>query len=138
MRFLDANVFIYAYYKSKRELSDKQKEMKEHAKEIIKRINEGEDVITTVIHLSKVSNILKKAIGFDDLHLLLLGLYSFDNIKIVDVTKEDYLAAIEMTRDMGLDPNDCLAVEIMRRERVDEIYTFDRGFDRVEGVKRVT
>ena len=75
MRFLDANVFIYAYYKSKRELSDKQKEMKEHAKEIIKRINEGEDVITTVIHLSEVSNILKKALGFDD--LLLLGLYSF-------------------------------------------------------------
>ena len=60
------------------------------------------------------------------------------DIKIVDVTKEDYLAAIEMTRDRGLDPNDCLAVEIMRRESVDEIYTFDRGFDRVEGVKRVT
>lgn len=35
MRFLDANVFIYAYYKPKRELTEKQKQMKERSKEII-------------------------------------------------------------------------------------------------------
>jgi len=34
MRFLDANVFIYAYYKPKRELTEKQKPMKERSKEI--------------------------------------------------------------------------------------------------------
>jgi len=137
MRFLDANVFIYAYYKPKRELTEKQKEMKEKAKEIIRKINEGEKVITTVVHLSEISNILKRGLGLDDLHSLLIGLYSFDNIRIIDVTKEDYLSAIEMIKDIKLDPNDCLAMEVMRREGISEIYTFDRGFDDVGGVKRI-
>jgi len=52
MKFLDANVFIYAYYKPTRKLTEKQKEMKERSKAIIRRVNEGEAVITTVVHLS--------------------------------------------------------------------------------------
>jgi len=32
MRFLDANIFIYAYYKPKRGLSSKEKTMKEKLK----------------------------------------------------------------------------------------------------------
>ena len=137
MRFLDANVFIYAYYKPKRELTDKEKEMKEHAKDTITRINEGEDVITTVVHLSEVTNILKRALSMEDLYSLLIGLFSMDNVRIVDVTTEDYLGAIELTSELKMDPNDCLAVDVMRCEDINEIYTFDRGFDGVAGIIRV-
>lgn len=137
MRFLDANVFIYAYYKPKRELTEKQKEMKERSKEIIKRINEGEEVITTVVHLSEVSNILKRALSMDDLHSLLIGLFSLDNVWIVDVTVEVYLGAIELMSELKMDSNDCLAVEVMRCEDINEIYSFDKGFDDVVGIKRV-
>jgi len=137
MRFLDANVFIYAYYKPKRELTEKQKQMKEHAKEIIRKINEGEVVITTVVHLSEISNILKRALSMDDLYSLLIGLYSLDNLWIVDVTKDDYLSAIELVNELKMDPNDCLAVEVMRCEDINEIYSFDKGFDDVVGIKKV-
>lgn len=137
MRFLDANVFIYAYYKPKHELTEKQKEMKEKAKEIIKRINDGEEVITTVVHISEISNILKRALSIEDLYSLLIGLFSLDNVRIVDVTESDYLSAIELMRELKLDPNDCLAVVTMQREGIREIYTFDRGFDRVSGIRRV-
>jgi len=137
MRFLDANVFIYAYYKPKRELTDKQKQMKERSKEIIRRINEGEEVITTVVHLSEVTNILKRALSMEDLHSLLIGLFSMDNVRIVDVTTEDYLGAIELMSELKIDPNDCLAVDVMRCEDINEIYTFDRGFDSVMGIIRV-
>jgi len=76
MRFLDANVFIYAYYKPKRELTEEQKIMKEKAKEIIRKINDGEEeVITTVVHLSEVCNILKRAMKLHDLQTFLIGLY---------------------------------------------------------------
>lgn len=55
MRFLDANIFIYAYYKPRRELGQKEREMKEGAKDILMRINEGkETAITTVVHLSEI------------------------------------------------------------------------------------
>jgi len=138
MKFLDANIFIYAYYKPKHQLTEKQKEMKEKSKEILKKINKGEEVITTVVHLSEISNILKRALDLNDLHSLLIGLYSLDNVKIVDVTKGDYLSAVELMEDITLDPNDCLAVEVMRREGIGEIYSFDGGFDSISGIKRVT
>ncbi len=138
MKFLDANIFIYAYYRPRHQLTEKQKEMKSRSKEILRRINEGEEVTTTVIHLSEISNILKRALDLNDLSELLIGLYSLNNIKIVDVIKGDYLSAIELMEDITLDPNDCLAIEIMRREGIDEIYSFDGGFDGVRGVRRVT
>jgi predicted nucleic acid-binding protein len=137
MRFLDANVFIYAYYKPKRELTEEQKQMKERSKEIIKKINEGEEIVMTVVHLSEISNILKRALGLNDLYSLLIGLYSLDNVRIVDTTKEDYLGAIELMNELKMDPHDCLTVELMRCENINEIYSFDKGFDDVEGIKRV-
>jgi len=137
MRFLDANLFIYAYYKPKHELTEKQKEIKEKAKEIIRRINEGEEEITTVVHLSEISNILKRALSTEDLYSLLIGLFSLDNVRIVDVTEGDYLSAIELMSELKMDPNDCLAVEVMKREGINEIYTFDKGFDGVAGMIRV-
>ncbi len=137
MKFLDANIFIYAYYKPKHQLTQKQKEMKEKSKDIVRKINEGEEVMTTVVHLSEISNILKRAFDLNDLHSLLIGLYSLDNVKIVDVTKGDYLSAVELMEDITLDPNDCLAVEVMRREGIDEIYSFDAGFDSIRGIKRI-
>ncbi|MHC1568149.1 MAG: type II toxin-antitoxin system VapC family toxin [Candidatus Syntropharchaeia archaeon] len=42
-----------------------------------------------------------------------------------------------MTNELGIDPNDCLAVEVMRKEGISEIYSFDRGFDRVSGIRRI-
>ena len=138
MRFLDANVFIYAYYKPKRELTKEQKIMKEKAKEIIRRINDGEeDVVTTVVHLSEVCNILKRAMKLHDLQTFLIGLYSMDNVKIVDVSRDMYFTAIGLMDEFKLDPNDCLAVLVMEREGINEIYTFDKGFDNVGWIKRL-
>ena len=62
MRFLDANVFIYAYYKAKKQLTQKERQMKEHAKKIISSVSQGkEEVIMTVVHVSEVMNILKES-----------------------------------------------------------------------------
>jgi Predicted nucleic acid-binding protein, contains PIN domain len=140
LRFLDANVFIYAFYMPTRKLNaDKDKKaMKDGSKRIIRRINDGiEEVTTTVVHLSEVSNILKRALPLEDVVSILITLYSLDNVKILDVTKEDYFGAMELAEETGLDPNDSLAVQVIRIKNIDEIYSFDEGFDRVKGIKRV-
>jgi len=68
MRFLDANIFIYAYYKPKRQLSQKEKHMKEYAKKIISNVSQGkEKVAITVVHLSEIVNILKHGMALDEL-----------------------------------------------------------------------
>jgi len=138
MRFLDANVFIYSFYKPKGKLSEKQLMMKKSAKKIIESINDGkEDVITTVVHLSEVANILKRSLKPNDLQEILMSIYFLENVTIQDVSSSDYLAAIDLISELRLDPNDCLAVRVMRENEVDEIYTFDRGFEGVKGITRL-
>ena len=130
MRFLDANIFIYAYYKPRKELSEKARWMKEESKKILKKINDGEEIVTTVVHLSEVNNFLKKSMDMATLQNLFLELYSLENFKIFDVRAENYLAAIAMMAETGLDANDCLALKVMREMDIKEMYSFDRGFER--------
>lgn len=138
MRFLDANVFIYAYYKPKRQLTQKEKQMKDHAKKIISEVSHGkEEVITTVVHLSEVVNILKHGMLLERLTNVILGLFMLDNVKIHGVSKEAYFAATELGDDLKLDPNDALAVDVMRLNDIKEIYSFDEDFDEIEGISRL-
>jgi predicted nucleic acid-binding protein len=138
MRFLDANIFIYAYYKPKRQLSQKEKHMKEYAKKIISNVSQGkEKVATTVVHLSEIVNILKHGMTVDELAKLITGLFMMDNVEIYGVSKEDYFAAVELSKDLKIDPNDALAVKAMKTSNINEIYSFDEDFDKVEEIIRL-
>ena len=138
MRFLDANVFIYAYYKPKKQLTQKEKQMKELAKKIITNVSQGkEDVIMTVVHVSEVVNILKHGMPQEELKIVIRGLFMLDNIRITDVTREAYFAAAEMGDDLKLEANDALAVDIMKLNGVTEIYSFDEDFNEIDGIIRL-
>ena len=138
MKFLDANPFIYAYYKPKRELTKYEKKLKESAKQIIAQINRGEEeVVTTVVHVSEMVNILKHGMTFEELYEVVLGLFSLENVKILRVSREDYLAAVELSLELKLDPNDALAIQVMHVMNINEIYSFDMDFDKVSGIVRL-
>jgi len=138
MRFLDANIFIYAYYKPKRQLSQKEKHMKEYAKKIISNVSQGkEKVAITVVHLSEIVNILKHGMALDKLAKLITGLFMIDNVEIYGVSKEDYFAAVELSKDLKIDPNDALAIKAMKTSNINEIYSFDDDFDKVEEIIRL-
>ena len=138
MRFFDANVLIYAYYKPKKQLNQKEKQMKEHAKKIVSSVSQGkEQVTTTVVHLSEIVNILKHGIPLDQLTTTIRGLFMLDNVKIMGITREAYFAAAELGDDLKLEANDALAVDIMRLNDIKEIYSFDEDFDEIEGITRL-
>src|SRR5712692_632765 len=135
MKFLDSNIFIYAFYTPKRQLSASEKSVKAFAKKIVTDVSEGtESVITTVVHLSEVVNILKHGLTPGRLADLVTSLIMLDSIDILAVGKNDYLAATELGRDLEMDSNDALAVKIMQVRKVKEIYSFDRVFERIEGI----
>ena len=114
MRFLDANIFIYAYYRPKKQLTEKEEAMKDQAKKIISNVSQGkEQVTTTVVHISEIVNIL------------------------MDVTKNAYFAAAELGQDLKLEPNDALAVDIMRLNAISEIYSFDEHFNNIDGITKL-
>ncbi len=137
-RFLDANVFVYAFYKPKRELDARARAGKEEAKGIVRRVSEGSEyVVTTVAHLSEAANVLKHGMPLPELVEFLVALYSAENVEVLGVSAEDYLAAVDLAGELGVDPNDALAVLVMRRMGLEEIYSFDRDFDRVGGIRRL-
>jgi len=138
MRFLDANIFIYAYYKPKKQLTQREKQMKEQAKQIISNISQGKEEVTmTVVHLSEIVNILKHGMPLDQLTKIIRGIFMLDNVKIHGVTREAYFAAAELGEDLRLEANDALAVDVTRLNDIKEIYSFDEDFDQIEGISRL-
>ena len=138
MKFLDANLFIYAYYKPKKQLTEKEQQMKTLAKKIISDVSLGkEDVMTTVVHVSEVANILKHGLPLDQLTIIIRGLFMMENVKILGVTAQAYFAATELGEDLKLEVNDALAVDVMRQNDVFGIYSFDEHFDNLDGIKRL-
>lgn len=138
MRFLDANVFIYAYYKPKKKLTQKEMQMKEQAKKIITNVSQGkENVIITVVHVSEMVNILKHGMRPDQVTAIIRGLFMLDNVRIFDVTRDAYFAATELGDDLKLEANDALAIDVMRLNNIREMYSFDEDFDQIEGIVRL-
>jgi predicted nucleic acid-binding protein len=138
MRFLDANVFVYAYYRPTRRLASNEQQMKELSKQIVTGVSNGkEQVITTVVHLSEMVNILKHGMPLDRLNHTVMGLFMLDNVKICGVTQDAYFAAAELGNELRLEANDALAVDVMRMNDVTEIYSFDEDFDGVKGIVRL-
>nr|MDO8044771.1 type II toxin-antitoxin system VapC family toxin [Candidatus Baldrarchaeota archaeon] len=132
-----ANVFLYAYLKPKRRLKEHEVKLKENAKEIVKRINEGEFVFISTVHFSEIVNILEDNAPLDVALEVEESILLRENIRFIDVSKKDYLNAIEVAKKFKVGLNDALAYVAMKRIGIDEIYTFDKDFDRLPDVKRI-
>ncbi|MDT7892625.1 MAG: PIN domain-containing protein [Thermoproteota archaeon] len=75
-------MFLHAYLKPKRELKDSEKGDKEKTIDILKNIENGEEVITSVVHISEILNIIEARLGLDKTIIFLEDLLSMENIKI--------------------------------------------------------
>ncbi|ASJ08681.1 DNA-binding protein [Thermococcus siculi] len=132
MRFINANVFLYAAIKPKGEVPPLVLERKKKAKEILTRIESGEEVATTVVHLSEVANILEARLNLTIAIEFLEDLMTAENVRVLPLSTEDYLRALLMARDKGVSVNDALAYLKMKELGIGEIYTFDRHFLNLE------
>ena len=130
MRFIDANVFIYAVLKPKAPLPEAVVQKKTAAKEIFLRVNEGEPVITTTVHLSEVANVLEDAAGIGFACDLLSAVMAKPSIDVRPVSADDYRESIQRAQKYSVSINDALALIVMEQQGIDEIYTFDQHFTR--------
>ena len=137
MMFVDANVFVYAFLKPSRKLDDDAIEIKERAKKIIQRIEEGERAATSLVHVSEVANVLEAGMNLARLSELLKTILGKENMLVLEPTRDDYLLALDLAPEEGVGPNDALAIVLMSRNDIHEIYSFDKHFDDIEGIKRI-
>jgi uncharacterized protein len=134
--YVDANVFVYAFLKTKRALQPHEIKIKEAAKKIVSRINEGEKVVTSVVHFSEVCNILEDYLPIGEAILIEKGLLFRENILICEVSKYDYLKAISVTEDQRVGVNDALAYVLMKKMAIQTVYSFDKDFDTFADIHR--
>ena len=134
MRFIDANVFVYAVLKPRRSLTEKERILKERAKGILSRVDEGERVLTTVVHLSEVANVLEDVAGAAFAARFIQDLLAKENVVVEPVSAGDYLESAVLAEERGVSVNDALAYLVMVRRGVREVYTFDRHFERLDVV----
>lgn len=136
-RFVDASVFIYAYLKPKKPPTPEISKLKEDAQSIVKRINEGEPVITSLIHISEIVNILEARMPLKKSLEILTDLMTIDNLEILQPTVALYQSAIEEAKIVNVGVNDALAYFLMKDKGITEVYSFDLDFDRMKGIKRL-
>ncbi len=122
MRFVDASVFVHAYLRPKRRPTQAELGIKESAKAIGSRVNSGEEVVTTVVHLADVANILEDHMPLQEALAVEEALLFKDSIVVVPVSREDYYAALQDARDEEVGLTDALAYASMK-ERGSPRYT---------------
>lgn len=134
MRFLDTNVFI-------RYLTRDDAAKAAASMALFERLNRGdEEVITSEAVIAEVIFVLTSRS-----HYGLTRLQAVERLHPVVLARGLHLAekrtilrAIDVyTEHSLLDFEDALTVAHMEADGIEELYSYDRGFDRVEGVVRV-
>ncbi len=137
MKFLDTTVPVYSHLETDRDLEEEEKRVKERAREIEERIDDGEKVMSSLVHFSEFVNVLESNMEYSEAREKAEVFLDHPNVVFLEVGADHYQAAVEIAdrHDFGL--NDALAVVLMKKSGIAEIYSFDRHFDEVEGIERV-
>lgn len=134
MRFLDANIFIYAFVSPKRSIDSQTAEAKKKSARILESQKE---FCTSVVHLSEVANVIESLSNQEHATRVVSALLSTPSIKVLAISKENYTAATEIAGQAKTGVNDALAFVLMRANGVKEIHSFDKAFDKFPGIKRL-
>ena len=137
MRFIDSNIFLHAFIETNRELKKHEISIKRKSKNIITKIEGGEKVVTSVVHISEIINVLDSLITKERALTIIQQVITNDNIKVIEVTKSDYASAIELAKESKAGINDCLSITLMQKNGIKEIYSSDKDFDNFKEIERI-
>jgi len=116
-RFVDTNVFIYSVTGHPR--------FGEDARHILKRIEEGEEAVTSTLVLCEVSWVLEAMGRQGDIKSTLEKILSFRSLEVVGFDVDDLLVGASNMEFYGVDFNDGLNVAVMTRIGISEVYSND-------------
>ena len=130
MRFVDANVFLYTLVGSPKRDFDT-------SKAILKRVEEGEEAITSLAVIQEVVDWLEYNGRKKEAGVFLAAVNSYTKMKKVSNRWRDFPRASAEAEKEDIDFVDALTLAVMRREKIAEVYSKDKDFDRIAGIKRV-
>ncbi len=130
MRFIDTNIFVYVL--------NSDAECGSTAKRILQRVEEGEEATTSTLVTAEVSAWLETNKRKRAISEFFSSLESYPSLVKIETTYFDQLAANALEpKYPQLEFFDRVYLAQMQRLSIREIYSNDRGFDRVAGISRV-
>ncbi len=130
MRFVDTNVFIYSIIKS-------PKKDFEISNQILHRIENGEIVATSLAVIQEVVDFLEYNGRKKEIGSFLMSINSFLSMNKLAPTWSNFLPCIGDLYFKQIDFVDALTLQLMKENKITEIYSHDKDFDRVDWVKRI-
>jgi predicted nucleic acid-binding protein len=133
MRFIDANVFIRYLTRDDPEKAQACLELFQKAQQKEITITTSESVIAEVVYVlssKRLYNLPREEIRKLLYPFLLLPGLTLTNRKM-------YLRALDLYATCPIDFEDALIVAQMERQKITEVYSYDRDFDQVAGITRL-
>jgi len=133
MQFVDTNIFI-------RFLTKDDPKKAEACRNLLKKAEDGkvelqttESVIAEIVYVLESKRLYN--LTRDQIYERLLPILTIDSLKIP--YKNSIISALEIYTKNIIDFEDALLIANARRLDSKEIYTYDKEFDKVKGIKRL-
>lgn len=124
-KFLDTNIFIEIYARSGIK-SDKSQEL----------VESREDLYTNSLVISEVEWVLRTAYLLKRKRIFIyLKKILSSNIKVEN--ESILLKTIEFYKDHNVDWTDCLNMFLVKDKKIDKVYSYDKGLDKFNWIKRL-
>lgn len=130
MRFIDANIFMYT-------LTGNPRESFEASREILKKIEDGEEAITSTAIIQEVVDWLEYNGRRKEVEAFLMAVNSYASLRKSTASWEDMLSALDYMKANDVDYVDALTLQTMKKNGLDEIYSNDKDFDKIPWIRRV-
>jgi len=130
MRFVDANVFIYQIMQS-------PQEDYEISERILQRIERGEEAAISLSVIQEVIKWLEYNHRKKEIENFLIAINSYISINKISIAWENFLPSLENMNKKQISFVDSLTLQIMSAYKINEIYSSDKDFDRIDWVKRI-
>ncbi|MCL5125532.1 MAG: type II toxin-antitoxin system VapC family toxin [Deltaproteobacteria bacterium] len=126
--FIDANVFIRATLSGGKE--------GQSCTALLRRINSGEqNAVTSPLVLSEVLHIIKGLRGLEAAERAWNSIQRVNHLSILPIDQKVMTYVISYVKS-GLEPQDAFHAATMKANGIDTICSYDKGFDRISGIKR--
>lgn len=133
VQFVDTNIFL-------RHLTNDDPQKAEACFELFKKAARDEVALVTadwviaeVVYLLSSKTVYN--LSSEEVKTRLFPLLSLRGLKIPN--QKIHLRALDLYGTLQIDYEDCLSVAYMAQQGLEDIYSYDRHFDRVEQVKRL-
>ncbi len=111
---------------------------KKRSKEMLRLIEEGEEeILISTVHLGEILNILSKKHNIATAVMFLGRILGMKNIIIAEVDKAIYKDALTISLTENIEPNDALAIVVMKKHNCREILTFDFDFYEIKHIMKL-